>query len=305
MPKGRKRPAKPLPEPVRQAYTAFLAERAYRGGTVQAYLKVATQIIDSGETPAAWLSSYVADAKKNKGGVAKGTAEQYLAGARRFREWLVSIGHPKAGPKPEVVLRAVVRKKQDLTDLVGKALTDDELDLYLKALKADKRITPEPLCILRLMPLTGLRISEACGLRQSDIGVRMGTSVGLLVGEHSAKGGKIRWVPLTPNAQKLLREYQQTYAPRGEWLFPSPRAPKKPIGASAVRRHHDRIVAGLPFPPFVPHDLRHTYSTKLRESGVELDVIRDILGHSDIATTEHYTHGRASYLAKEVRKVLG
>jgi len=130
----------------------------------------------------------------------------------------------------------------------------------------------------------GLRISELVALRIEDVdSERMSLHVRL------GKGKKDRYIPLSTNLLKLLREYWKEYRPE-TWLFPG--QPKHtPITDNAVagycRTVRERAKLGK---QVTIHTLRHSYATHLMEAGADLRTIQMLLGHRSIQTTARYTH---------------
>ena len=144
--------------------------------------------------------------------------------------------------------------------------------------------------ILRLLPRTGLRISEACALRVSDVGYNGRPE--LRIGD--AKGGKERVVPLSKSAQALLDEWitrdRRRRCAELDWLFlgygnnpVDPCLLRKATGV--LRKRHPWLGAR-----FSPHVLRHSWATSALRSGADLRHIQDFLGHASIATTAIYLH---------------
>lgn len=131
----------------------------------------------------------------------------------------------------------------------------------------------------------GLRVSEACRLKWEDIH-RSRKQIRVVQG----KGRKDRYTLLSPSLIKELERYWQCFRPQ-VWLFPSSTNPDLPMDPrcaqkifySAVRR------AGLPSRGGI-HSLRHSFATHLLESGVEITVVQELLGHNSLATTSVYTH---------------
>lgn len=141
------------------------------------------------------------------------------------------------------------------------------------------------LTMLMTMYACGLRVSEACQLRVSDIDSGRGA---IRVGE--AKGGKSRYVMLSNVLRDQLRLYYKAYRPeRHGWLFPGMN-PKRPITARAVQLAFDgaKVRAGIA-KPATCHSLRHSFATHLMESGTNLRYIQELLGHTSPRTTAIYT----------------
>ena len=129
---------------------------------------------------------------------------------------------------------------------------------------------------------TGLRVSELCHLRVSDIdGERMTVRV------QQGKGLKDRYVMLSTRLQLQLRQYYKQYHPTA-WLFPAT-DPQQPISKNAVEQacQKFRQISGLS-KPITPHSLRHAFATHLLEAGTDLRTIQLLLGHRSLSTTARY-----------------
>jgi len=136
--------------------------------------------------------------------------------------------------------------------------------------------------MLQLLYATGLRVSELVGLRTWQV------RDGYLVVE--GKGGKERVVPTGEIAAASLAVWRAGLPPDSAWLFPSPRGGHLSRNAFWVRLKRYAVMAGIPRDRVSPHKLRHSFATHLLENGAELRSVQLMLGHSDIATTEIYTH---------------
>ncbi len=146
----------------------------------------------------------------------------------------------------------------------------------------------------------GLRVSEGCGLRVSDV-----DSARMLLHVHG-KGGKDRYVPLPQKTLEQLRQLWRSHR-SPHWLFPDLRRhgplnavleEGEPIRVDTLQGAFERALQqSLVRKAAHIHTLRHSYATHLLETGVNLRVIQDILGHSSPTTTAVYTH-----LTQEVRE---
>jgi integrase/recombinase XerD len=130
----------------------------------------------------------------------------------------------------------------------------------------------------------GLRLDELLHLRVSDI-----DSARMILHVHHGKGAKDRLVPLSPRLLHELRAYWRQYRPR-TWLFPGKKADGT-MTESNVQRHLARTIkkAGLTKPCSM-HTLRHSYATHLLEAGVDVLVLKALMGHSSLQTTARYLH---------------
>jgi len=130
----------------------------------------------------------------------------------------------------------------------------------------------------------GLRLQEALQLRLADI-----DKAGMRIRIRAGKGGRDRYVMLSPTLLSALQDYFKQYRPE-KWLFYGqsksdplqPRTIQKVIKAAALAAKIRKNVT--------PHVLRHSFATHLLERGTNLRYIQELLGHSSIKTTMIYTH---------------
>jgi len=132
--------------------------------------------------------------------------------------------------------------------------------------------------ILSLAYSIGLRVSEIINLKIEDI-----DSKRMLIHIKNAKGRKDRIVPLSENILTLLRDYFKEYRPF-EYLFNGQNSPKYSTGSC------NAIVKKYLGEKYHIHQLRHSCFTNLLEKGTDLRIIQKIAGHSNVKTTEIYTH---------------
>jgi integrase/recombinase XerD len=149
--------------------------------------------------------------------------------------------------------------------------------------------------MLHMMYASGLRVSELCALRLADLDTQRG-----LV-RARGKGGKQRLVPVgevaLSHATRYLREVRPKQAPAGaQALFFSPRGSGRftRVGFWSMLRRYATGVGIVPLPS--PHKLRHSFATHLLRGGADLRAVQAMLGHSDLATTEIYTHVAQDHL---------
>jgi site-specific recombinase XerD len=130
----------------------------------------------------------------------------------------------------------------------------------------------------------GLRLDELVHLRVSDV-----DSARMVIHVRHGKGAKDRLVPLSQRLLDELRAYWRRYRPQ-TWLFPG-RRPDAPLTDGGVQRRLRRALkqAGL-HKPCSMHTLRHSYATHLLEAGVDVLVLKALMGHSSLQTTARYLH---------------
>jgi integrase/recombinase XerC len=152
----------------------------------------------------------------------------------------------------------------------------------------DVAIVRRDLAVLELLYGTGMRVGELCGLGPADVDLRRSTVTVL------GKGAKVRRLPLGDPAADALAAWMRDGRPvllgestPGDAIFLNRR------GNRLSSRDARRIVARHPLPDgrrLHPHALRHSYATHLLECGADLRTVQELLGHSDLATTQIYTH---------------
>jgi site-specific recombinase XerD len=138
--------------------------------------------------------------------------------------------------------------------------------------------------LLTVMYSAGLRVSEAVRLKVSDI-----SSDRRQIRVAGGKGKKDRYTILGDEALALLRTYYRVYHPR-DWLFPGQEAGTH-ISQRTAQRFFERAreQAGINAKATI-HSLRHSFATHLLEDGVDIRYIQELLGHTNIKTTQRYTH---------------
>ncbi|MBV9410298.1 MAG: tyrosine recombinase [Acidimicrobiia bacterium] len=212
-------------------------------------------------------------------GLSRRTAARRASALRRYFGWLHRAGaiatNPSQGlsaPKGEGRLPTVVRRA-DLERLLEPPAGDDDVTVVRDQ------------AVVELLYGSGLRVGELCGLGPAD--VDLGRRLVVVWG----KGSKQRQVPMSePSADAVQawltygRPVLATAASPADALFLNRRGNR--LTPRDVRRVLDRRAAS----PTHPHALRHTYATHLLDGGADLRAVQELLGHSDLATTQLYTH---------------
>lgn len=180
-------------------------------------------------------------------------------------------------------------------------LSRAQLDRYFEEIGA-RSIPPAPRTILLLLPYTGMRISEVCGLRLGDIQYREGRRGFAFFG----KGGVPRFVPLVPEAARILDGYMGPPAEDADKKAPlfEGREEGTTIHPEAVRKYTREIEAACPeLGRLTPHVLRHTFATLAVQAAVNLREIQALLGHKDISTTALYAHTTPAALGASMDRI--
>ena len=205
-----------------------------------------------------------------------------LSSLRSFYRWARLYGHIDSDPLANVSLPKV------RPSLPG-TLEEDEVERLLLAPDVGTPLGVRDRTMLELLYACGLRVSELVGLTGDAVNLRQG------VVRVRGKGDKDRLVPMGEEAAEWLAQYLKTARPA---LMQDPTRPALFPGRGdnsmtrqtfwhRIKAH--AITAGISR-PLSPHTLRHAFATHLLNHGANLRVVQLLLGHSDLSTTQIYTH---------------
>ncbi|MBP6858573.1 MAG: tyrosine-type recombinase/integrase [Candidatus Pacebacteria bacterium] len=240
----------------------------------------------------------------------KNTQNYHLIALRTFLKYMARRGIKTLSP--EMIELAKVGHRQ--IDLI----TSSELRRLLDAPDGDSPASLRDRAILELLFSTGLRVAELCSLNRD---------IDLTADEFPirGKGDKVRPVFLSPDAKSALKKYLDARQDMGEALFVemSERSMKsatkmgtkgkkdeypgdKPLTTRSVERIVKRyaIKAGIS-KRVTPHVIRHCFATDLLSNGADIRSVQMLLGHSDISTTQVYTHVTDSELLRVHKQFHG
>jgi site-specific recombinase XerD len=213
-------------------------------------------------------------------GIKKITQSYYIIGLRNFLKYLIKRDVGTLSPD-KVELPKVVRRDIEM-------LRYEELERLLKAPEGSTLRAKRDRAILETLFSTGLRVSELCSLNRY---------IDLERGELSVRGKreKVRVVFFSDRAKEAIQEYLEAREDTEEALFVSLTKQGKVIGRitpRSVQRMVDWAAkkAGIARSDVSPHTLRHLFATDLLMNGADLRSVQELLGHSDISTTQIYTH---------------
>jgi integrase/recombinase XerD len=217
---------------------------------------------------------------------------RHLATLRNFYQYLLETGAVTSDPTAVLV---APRHWQSLP----KYLNKKQIDGLLQSCDPSKPKGLRDRAMLEFLYATGLRVSELCHVRISDLEMNMGFV--RVVG----KGNKHRIVPVGKSAVQSVENYlaggraKLLKGRASPYLFVTNR------GGAMTRQAFWRLLAAYGrkagiFRDLTPHVLRHTFATHLLEGGADLRSVQSMLGHADISTTQIYTHVMRSRLRRTV-----
>jgi len=221
-------------------------------------------------------------ASKAEGGARPRSTARQLSSFRCFFRQQLRDGAIKADPTLDISMPRTGRA-------LPKSLTEEEVERLLAAPDLSGALGIRDRTMLEVLYATGLRVSELVGLKHSQVNLNQG------VVRISGKGNRERLVPLGAESIRWINEFMD--GPRAEilgaqvtdYLFPTRR------GDRMTRQSFWHIIKRYARlarvdKPLSPHTLRHAFATHLLNHGADLRVVQMLLGHSDLSTTQIYTH---------------
>jgi integrase/recombinase XerD len=216
---------------------------------------------------------------------------RHIASVRSFYKYFLARGRIAEDPVADVSSPKQWKR-------LPKFLTLDEVDRLLEAPDHTKPLGLRDRAMLQLLYATGLRVSELVSVEQRSLNTEMGFL------RLTGKGGKQRLVPVGREALSSIETYvkdgrsQILKGKASGFLFVNARANRMTRQNFWMRLKRYGLDARI-MNPLTPHVLRHSFATHLLERGADLRSVQIMLGHSDISTTEIYTH----VLRERLRKV--
>ncbi len=229
----------------------------------------------------------------HKAGIAPRSMARMISGVRSFYRYLQIDGY--LGQDPTELLETPRLPKH-----LPEVLTLDEVERILDAIDLSTVEGQRDRCLIELLYSCGLRVSEVCALRLSDLFFDEGFV--RVIG----KGDKQRVVPISPRAVHEIHNWLDARAdiavkPEDEdVLFVSARRGLRLSRVTVFHNIKQHVAAAGIEKSVSPHTFRHTFATHLLEGGASLPAIQAMLGHEDIGTTEIYTHLDTAYLREQV-----
>lgn len=219
-----------------------------------------------------WIASL------SREGLAPASIARAVSATRGFFKFLMLDGHIKSHPAEDL-------DTPQRFAYLPKFLTEDEINRLLTAPDVSTEQGIRDRAVLEVMYATGLRVSELVNLKQTDVDLLTG-----LLRCHG-KGNKERRVPLGKSAIHWLQQYMAVKAGYGKqsspYVFLNRGRPfTRHLAWSMIKQHAEKV--GIR--NVSPHTLRHSFATHLLQHGADSRSVQALLGHSDISTTQIYTH---------------
>lgn len=260
------------------------------------------------------LESYERDLAKLQAWAEKNEFELLSLTRQDLREWLIDLGRTKLSENSKRRMISAMRGFYKFLMIDGHLKTNpsDNLDSPQKGLYLPKFLNQSDIetllsqpdvstetgvrdrAILELMYASGLRVSEAVDVKLSDIDLDAGilTTIG--------KGSKTRRVPVGSSAVEWLKSYltlrrrKQNIEVQNLFVTPFGRPINRQIIYHFIREYAEKCgLEGVS-----PHTLRHSFATHLIQNRADIRSVQQMLGHSDISTTQIYTHITDAHLKR-------
>lgn len=278
-------------------------DRGASDHTISAYRRDLEQFIKWADASSSEITHEVIDgfmAHLKKSGQSSASVARKSSAIRQWFKFLCLEKGLKINPAQDLVLPKKAKR-------LPKYLSPEDVSRLLKVVETEPHsptkgapaLHSRDRAMLYLLYATGLRVSELVGLMLADID--LGESFVRVKG----KGGKERIVPFVPIAHKYLVNYLDTYRPgldpQTNHVFLNHR------GFALTRQAFFKLIKQLAISAGIrasisPHTLRHSFATHLLQSGMNLRSLQMLLGHSDLSTTQVYTHVTPEHLKTTHKK---
>lgn len=250
-----------------------------------------------GSVPRVFAKNYAAYLAEN---CARTTLHNKISALRTFHKFLRKSASASENPFSNLPLPKL---KKDLPVFLSELQMQELLKSPWALLKEGKISRFQAFCdslFIELLYGSGMRISELCNLKFSDIDFKR--AIARVLG----KGNKVRLCPFGKSALEVLKKWREEFrasASDGDFVFVTNLG--KRFYPRLVQRHLKThlINCGLPI-NVTPHKLRHSFATHLADADIDLRVLQEMLGHASLSTTQIYTHLGTAHLLKEHSKLF-
>lgn len=220
------------------------------------------------------VNQYIRNLRKDN--FSPGSITRKIASLRGFFKWLISSEYLSHDPTASL-------EQPKLSRHLPKVLTLSEINMMLQ-----ENLTPWQRAVVELLYAAGLRVSELANLKISDVNLEQSYV------RCFGKGSKERLVPIGKYAVAAVKDYLE----KRKMLVLNPDFDSKHLflderGHNISRQKIYLLIHDLGKKVgknISPHTLRHSFATHLLENGADLRVVQELLGHSDVSTTQLYTH---------------
>ncbi len=294
-----------MPVPARQRIQSFLDylkfERRYSPHTLTSYttdlidffdyLESQFDVVDVKAISSGFIRSWLAGLKEK--GLTSKSVNRKISSLKSFFKYLLKTGEIENSPmssviSPKISKRLPVFIKEEDTKKLVVALNQSAEDW--KSLNAKMLIT--------IFYATGMRLSELINLKEKQIDISRGHIKVL------GKGNKERIIPVSNEVIVVIGEYQQLkrrdFAGTADYLLITEKG-NKLYPRYAWQLVNQVLGQASTLDKKSPHVLRHTFATHLMNNGADLNAVKELLGHSSLASTQVYTHNTIAKL-KDIHK---
>jgi len=268
-------------------FANFLSfEKRHSPNTVASYQRDLNRFLD-GQSTQTILKTTARDVREflltlQISGLSAKSIARYLSSIKSFFRFLISENYIQQNPAESTESPKFWRKIPDI-------LTPKEVEILLETPATNTLHGKRNKVMLEVLYATGVRVSELISLKINDVNLEVGYL------RSFGKGGKERVIPLGEVALMYLKGYVEQVRPKllikssTAELFLTRRGQKMTRQAFwKILKQYVRQ-SGITL-PVSPHTLRHAFATHLLERGADLRSVQEMLGHSDISTTQIYTH---------------
>ena len=226
-----------------------------------------------GNNPDRYVEKYMLVLNEQQ--LSSASIDQALSAIRTLLKFVFSRG----GPELNLGKNIKTKKNEKLPKILSEKQVKDAISYY----KGENEITLRNRVLLEILYSSGLRVSEAVSALIKDIYISEGYI------RIKGKGGKFRQVPIGKEALLWIQKYSVNSD--GKYLFPSKKSKTHISRKTAFLAVKEALASiGIVQEGYGPHVFRHAFASHLLERGADLRVIQELLGHSDIETTQVYTH---------------
>lgn len=260
------------------------------------------------------IDSYAKDLGRLSAWADRNDVELLSVSRQDLREWLIDLAVEKLSENSRRRIISAVRGFYKLLmfdghiannpadDLISpqkgiylpRFLNQAEVDMLLSAPDTSTEIGLRDRALMEVMYASGLRVSEAAGLRLHDVDI----DAGILT--TTGKGNKTRRVPVGSSAIEWLKSYLSLRRKKEnievDNIFVS--AAGDPIDRQTIYLLVKEHAKACGLDNVTPHTLRHSFATHLVQNNADIRSVQQMLGHADISTTQIYTHITSSHLKK-------